>query len=537
MSVNNIACFCTELERFYLSTIMTLNYGLHNGDYQNLYTFISLTDSSDTSNTVIKNTKELKNAYANIIAMKKNSINDISLVVERIDWAANTFYEKYDQETNMGAKNAQGKLIRKFYVKNKYDQVFKCLWNNTTLANSVSIQSISNHNTHISIAHSGSTFDLGSYITLSKVDPSEYNGTYKVVGSNYGIANVSIGNTSSEMVSSYIPYVSGGNVKSAILTSEEPYFDVGTFDEEYIIQTADGYKWKYIYTLDRASKLKFYDDNWMPIPVTINYPNPYNSVYGCGSIDSIDVINPGSDYSNGVGTVNINIVGDGTGATAEALVVSNTIQSITVTNPGRDYTYANVQILPAVGYFGSGAETYLTVSPIGGHGFDVARELTCQNVLVSTGFEGSENGKLPENISFNQIGLMFNPYVLSDLENHANTSFISRIITITVSSGGSYLPGETVTQEDIFGTVQYIGKVIQFDSSNNVLSVINSSGSIQRSKLISGSTSGSSTLVASFNASDYVPYSGNIFYIENRAPIERVVNGIDQVRILLNYNQ
>ena len=50
-------------------------------------------------------------------------------VIERIDWTANTIYSQYSSETNMFLLDSEHKLQKKFYVKNSYDQVFKCLSN------------------------------------------------------------------------------------------------------------------------------------------------------------------------------------------------------------------------------------------------------------------------------------------------------------------------------------------------------------------------------------------------------------------------
>lgn len=58
-------------------------------------------------------------------------------------------------------------------------------------------------------------------------------------------------------------------------------------------------------------------------------------------VQQIDVINPGFGYTS---TPTVTIVGDGTGATAEATVVNGQVRSITVTNAGVNYTQALVQI-------------------------------------------------------------------------------------------------------------------------------------------------------------------------------------------------
>lgn len=70
-----------------------------------------------------------KKFMKNIIAAKLINSKDISPVAERIDWTEGTVYDYFDDYVDMFERDANGFLIRHFYVRNKYDQVFKCLWN------------------------------------------------------------------------------------------------------------------------------------------------------------------------------------------------------------------------------------------------------------------------------------------------------------------------------------------------------------------------------------------------------------------------
>jgi hypothetical protein len=72
-------------------------------------------------------------------------------------------------------------------------------------------------------------------------------------------------------------------------------------------------------------------------------------------VSDIQITNPGSGY---VTTPTVTISGDGTGATAEAVIVNSKIQSITITNRGTDYTRAIVTITGGSGY---GAEAVAVI--------------------------------------------------------------------------------------------------------------------------------------------------------------------------------
>jgi hypothetical protein len=74
--------------------------------------------------------KYLKQVFKNMFVAKAITSNDISGVIERINWTSGETYSYYRDDINMHALEPNGTIAQRFYVKNRYDQVFKCLWNN-----------------------------------------------------------------------------------------------------------------------------------------------------------------------------------------------------------------------------------------------------------------------------------------------------------------------------------------------------------------------------------------------------------------------
>ena len=72
-------------------------------------------------------------------------------------------------------------------------------------------------------------------------------------------------------------------------------------------------------------------------------------------ISSIQVINPGTGFTT---TPTITITGDGSNATAEAVIVNGKIQSINITNRGTEYTRATISITGGNGF---GAEAVVVI--------------------------------------------------------------------------------------------------------------------------------------------------------------------------------
>jgi hypothetical protein len=81
-------------------------------------------------------------------------------------------------------------------------------------------------------------------------------------------------------------------------------------------------------------------------------------------VDTISIVNPGFNYQS---TPTINIIGDGTGAAAHAVIVNGSIQSIVIDSSGNNYTQAFATVTPQAGdTTGTGAQ--LTVNLQGRYG-------------------------------------------------------------------------------------------------------------------------------------------------------------------------
>lgn len=397
---------------------------------------------------------DLKQVFKNMFFAKQITTNDMSPVIERIEWKTTTVYDYYQDNVNMFELDDNGFLVRKFYVKNRFDQVFKCLWNN-----------------------------------------------------NGGASTV------------------------------EPIFEPGTFNANQIFQGADNYKWKYIYSISSGSKLKFMDGSWMPVPVGDNIPNPVSNFSGVGSIDVINVLDGGSGYDPANSIVYVTITGDGSYASADATITNGTITDIVMANTGSNYSFANVSISSAAG---SGANVKAEVSPIGGHGYDPVTELGAKRIMLVTSFDKDEDGFLPTEIDFRQLGLLFNPYMKTSATSYAiaNGNFYDVSTNFIVSAGfGAYIPDETVYQSPngLLQDATYTATVLSFNNISNQLKLINTNGTANSSGLIYGATSGTARVVLQQTFPDFVKDSGYLIYLENRSPVQRNANGTEQFRLVLGY--
>jgi hypothetical protein len=384
---------------------------------------------------------------------KKITSNDMVPVVERIDWNLGEVYDYYRDDIDMFQHDPNGTITKRFYAKNKFDQVFKCLWNNN-----------------------------------------------------------------------------GG------ITSKEPYFEPGTYNVNDVFQGTDGYKWKYMYTITYANKIKFLDDTWMPVPLPTNVPNAIDTFAGAGSIDVINITNGGSNYDPANADVYVTITGDGKYATANATVTLGVVTDIVVSNTGSNYTFANVSISSANG---KNATAVVYPSPIGGHGFNAVSELGCRHVMLTASFDKSESGQIPTNIDFRQIGIISNPYVYFGSDKAIANSTTYRLSTdYLVSTGsGSYNQDETVFQSNngLLADAYFTATVLSFDTTTNQLKLLNNQGTANLNQIFYGDSSKTARVALQKNATLFVPFSGYLMYVENREAVTRSADGSEQFKLVLGY--
>lgn len=431
--------------------------------YRHMYCFLSGIEPWDAINdnppAIVYSDYFLKDVYKNIFVMKKINPIDICAVIERIDWTFNTIYQRYNDTKNMFDLDSSGKLINKFYVKNSYDQVFKCIWNGETTTNSVG--------------------------TKSTVEPK---------------------------------VLSGSSI----------------YD---LVKLSDGYVWLYLYTINPNQKYSFLSSDYLPIPKPNFKSDISSTLISAGAIESININNGGgSGYTNdAVGNITtiITIYGDGIGATASCIVVGNIITNINITNAGYGYTYASCIISNRSPYSGSGATATVTISPINGSKSDLISELGCRTALITCTFTESESGIIPTDIDFRQAGILYNPNLVSG--GYADGSLYNTAITVYMSSGYPYVKDETVTQLDSNQNAIFSATVLSYDSTRNILYIINTVGTLNEQLLLGGNISGAKRIVLYFIDSDIVRYSGKIIYIENRKSVQRSDTGIEQFRLTIGF--
>jgi hypothetical protein len=127
------------------------------------------------------------------------------------------------------------------------------------------------------------------------------------------------------------------NNNNAIPSTQKPTStDVAPFT------TADGYLWKYLYTVPSFKRTRFMTLDYMPVQRSIS-----ESFYGVGEIESVSVVTGGEGYTEA--TTSIVVFGDGEGAVISPVIYDGAIVDVVIENGGTGYTNATLTVLSTSG--------------------------------------------------------------------------------------------------------------------------------------------------------------------------------------------
>lgn len=120
-----------------------------------------------------------------------------------------------------------------------------------------------------------------------------------------------------------------------------------TSTEPFNFKTADGYTWRYLYSIPTSLRNKFLTSDYIPV-----YTSIQSRYYSDGGITEVTIVKAGVGYSS-ANTI-ITVIGDGTGAELIPVIENGQIGDVIIKNPGRDYTRAVIEVVSTGN--GQGAE-------------------------------------------------------------------------------------------------------------------------------------------------------------------------------------
>ena len=431
---------------------------------------------------------------------------------------------------------------------------------------------------------SGTTYDMYRH-DYSRTNTAAVSGSTSLYLATYFVMN-----------SDFRVYICLQNGTSPDNPTGQPSLDEPTFTDlepRAAGTSGDGYIWKYLYTITPSDVAKFESTQYMPVPADWS-TSADNAAVRDNAVDGSIKIATITNRGVGLGTANsvyteVPIRGDGTGAECTIVVDGNQqVSSVTISNQGSGYTYGNIDIVAGGVPTGTTRPTFdVIISPQGGHGADIYRELGAYNVLMYSRIENDIQN--PDFITGNQIariGLVENPQQFGSTtiltSDKASATSALRLVG-TGYSTATFTADSYFTQTVSTGTTA-VGRVVSYDQTTGVLKFwqdrslagFNTVGTAQTNPTYgfdlteftsSPGTGGSLTIVPSTgtdltidtnftgistvinNRTYYLgqsftsgianpevkKHSGNIIYVDNRPSITRSSNQKEDIKVILQF--
>jgi hypothetical protein len=287
--------------------------------------------------------------------------------------------------------------------------------------------------------------------------------------------------------------------------------------------TADGYIWKFMYTVTTAKALKFLTNDYIPVQtLTSDGGEDQWDVQAAavdGGIHVVKVTAGGSGYATAPA---VTITGDGTGATANSVITANVVTSVVITAAGTGYTRASVS-------FASGAAAATAIiSPKGGHGADAVEELSGKYIMLNVRLDGTEANTFSTANEFRQVGIVRDPYTYGTTTRAVASSFRQSFKYQLSGISGTFTLDETITSGS------NTASAVEF-TTPNLFTTLPVHLPFANTTTVTGGTSAATGTIAVITTPGLQPYTGDIIYVENRVPISRAADQIEDVKLIIQF--
>jgi len=548
---------------FTSGTSVTDSSGLLN---TNMYLFIGKVTSWSDDQTPPTPTDAVANTHyenwRDMIAAKKITSSDVSHAIPRKNWTNNTSYFAYTH-------NAATLFSQDFYVMTDDYNVYKCLANNDTTSGGIvgttSIVKPTGTGTSIISTADGYKwkfmYQISAADALKFVTPN-YIPVDTVRRANGYLANTFDNSPGQNQYDVEVTAAASGNgaIEVVHMTNRGLQYlgETGTLSGSPSTTSATisgaGLGLNALSADDCIvnSDIYFTSGDASGLGGTITDYNATTKVVTFSAVATAP--SDGDSYAIGPKIV---ISGDGQGGNARATVNSTgAINAVTMVAGGNNYSNATITVISngsqANSYNPTAATLTPVIGPAGGHGSDAVKELGGVYVMTNARLEYSESNNFTTNNDFRKVGLLAQPKLANG--SFASASVIDQATTVVLTSwnGTTFAADELVTGATSGAT----GRVVDFTGNNtlrltDIIPAGNSTtagyngiyGYFTNSEVIAANTTGAGGSGASATANgngsvtggDLQRFSGDIIYVENRSPVTRASDQIEDVKLIIEF--
>jgi len=324
-----------------------------------------------------------------------------------------------------------------------------------------------------------------------------------------------------------------------VVSTVKPDYIAAGVDQTEAFKTADGYIWKFLYSISAANSSSFLSAGFMPIEKVTTAADTFqiqqkdvqdNAVPG--KILGVTVLSGGAGYSGDSATVLFD--GDGSGAVAKAFIVSGQVVKVEMQNEsagsGSGYTVAS----PTLSGGSTPAQLRAIIGPPAGIGADPRVDLKANSIMLNTKPSGTEAGDFIVDNDFRQITLFKN---LEEYDSAAiyTTQTGKALKFITMADPTAFANDDIINGQD--GAKAFVVDVsgnIVFIAQNETtgFKAFDSAEFIEDSD---GALSGNiDSTVGSWDGHSIVDgHSGELLYIENRARVVRSTSQTEDIKVIV----
>ena len=299
---------------------------------------------------------------------------------------------------------------------------------------------------------------------------------------------------------------------------------------------ADGYQWKYMYTLTGADVNKFLTSAFFSAKkLTVDDSSlqwPVQQAAVDGAIYRIKITSGGVNYQT---KPTVTIQGNGSGCTIlpeNITLVGGVITEILVDPSLCGSGYTQAKVVFSGGNPNTPATARAILSPVGGHGSDPIKELPAYYVMIDSQLAADEgSGDFIVDNDFRQIGIMRNPIDTSTntIGQQLTYSALTTLTHQTVS--GSAFSKDTQVIGQTSGAIAFIASI---ESSSKIK--VHQNMTTGYGTFIPGETIqvGTSTaILSSITTPEVNCAKGEVVYIENLTPVNRNISQTEDIKLVL----